>query len=270
MKTARKMPRERNLGRWIDNYKVERLVACGGMGRVYLAKHRNSGQRVALKMIAPDGVTLDNLRRFDEEWRILSQIRHPRVVRFLDEGTTDDAMPYFVMEYIDGEPIDRYCRNLSLFQRLALIRSVCETVSYVHQQNVIHRDLKPENILVTTNGDVKLVDFGIAKHLSARSERATDTPCATPEYATPKYASPEQLAGEVGTPASDVYSLGALLCELADGCRGSDIRQDVEAVAAKALSVQPQHRYASAQELANEIGSQNRRVSDDVLRLAAE
>lgn len=201
-------------------YRVIREIARGGMGTVYLAE-RADGQyerRVALKLIKR-GMDLELvLRRFRAERQILASLEHPNIARLLDGGTTDDDRPYFVMEYIEGEPIDAYAdaRHLSVPERLRLFLQVCDAVAYAHGRRVVHRDIKPANILVTPEGVPKLLDFGIAKVLEAGSEEATSSVTGF-RLLTPEYASPEQVDGRSATPASDIYSLGVVLYELLTG-----------------------------------------------------
>jgi serine/threonine-protein kinase len=208
-------------GRRVGPWRVERLLARGGMGEVYLAERADGEftQVAALKVIRGGMDSEVILRRFQGERQILAQLDHPHIARLLDGGVTDDRLPYFTMEYVDGLPIDRYCDELRLTvrQRLALFRTVCSAVHHAHRNLVVHRDLKPSNVLVTHDGTVKLLDFGIAKMLDeeADSPRMTRTGMRA---MTPAYASPEQVRGEPVTTASDVYSLGVLLYELLAGC----------------------------------------------------
>jgi eukaryotic-like serine/threonine-protein kinase len=210
-------------GRQLGAYRVLREVGRGGMGTVYLA-HRADGQfdqRVAIKVLRR-GNSADLLQRFLAERQILASLTHPHIARLLDGGVDDEGDPYLVMEYVDGESIIGYCdrRGLKLEQRLGLFRSVLHAVQHAHQRLVIHRDLKPANILVTEAGEVKLLDFGIAKLLTA--EGAPHAPPLTRVglwLMTPEYASPEQAQGGPVTTASDVYQLGLLLYELLTGRR---------------------------------------------------
>ncbi len=220
-----------NLGRRIGPYRVERLIARGGMGAVYLAARQDDYQhRVALKLVHPELQTAELLRRFAAERQILANLQHPHIARILDGGTTDDALPFFVMEYVEGVPIDRYCeqRGLSLRQRLEIFRQVCSAVHFAHQSLVVHRDLKPGNILITAEGEPRLLDFGIARILDDDPGHGEDRVVPTrraapperrlrPAPLTPAYASPEQLRGGAITTASDVYSLGVLLYLLLSG-----------------------------------------------------
>ena len=204
-------------GRRIGAYEIVREIGRGGMGAVYLAK-RADGQfekEVAIKLLKRGTDTDEILRRFHAERRILARLDHPNIARLLDAGTTDDGLPYFVMEYIDGVPITSYAREtrLSVAQRLQLFLKVCEAVQFAHQHRVVHRDLKPGNIFVRQDGEPKLLDFGIAKFLAAGDEGIDQTLTAERRF-TPICASPEQARGETVTPASDVYALGALLYEL--------------------------------------------------------
>ena len=209
-----------SIGRSIEHYRLVELLDRGGMGSVYLAEREDFVQRVALKLIRR-GLDVDDVfvRRFHNERQILARLEHPHIARLLDGGTTVDRLPYFVMEYVEGEPIDRYCQTheLSIEERLELFRKVCAAVQFAHQNLVVHRDLKPGNILVSADGEPKLLDFGIAKLLD---DDLADQTVATLEgqgLMTPRYASPEQIRREPITTASDVYSLGVLLYELLTG-----------------------------------------------------
>ncbi len=207
------------VGRRIGPYQLIRLIDRGGMGSVYLAEREDFEQRVALKLIRR-GLDADEVlvRRFENERQILARLNHPHIARLLDGGATADRLPYFVMEYVEGEPIDRYCRTrgLQIDERLELFRRVCSAVQFAHQNLVIHRDLKPSNILITADGHPRLLDFGIAKLLddSVAADALTELGQGP---MTPRYASPEQIRLEPVTTASDVYSLGVLLYELLTG-----------------------------------------------------
>ncbi len=209
-------------GSRVGPYRLLRLVGEGGMGLVYLAERADGvfDQQVALKLIKRGMDTALIVRRFEAERRILARLQHPHIARLLDGGVTDDGRPYFVMEYVDGQPIDRYCdaHHLSIDARLDLFVTVCKAVLYAHANLVVHRDLKPENILVTSEGTVKLLDFGIARLLEEREDRTRLTQAGM-RVLTPAYASPEQLRGEVVGTSSDIYSLGVVLYELLAGQR---------------------------------------------------
>jgi serine/threonine protein kinase len=189
------------------------------MGAVYLVERADNvfHKLAALKVIRPECMTPALLRRFQQERQILAELDHPNIARIIDGGTTSDGLPYFVMDYVQGEHLDRYCvtRRFSVDQKLRLFIQVCNAVQYLHAHRIIHRDLKPSNIVVTPNGNVKLLDFGIAKALSDSSTGNTKTT----RVMTPGYASPEQIVGKGVTPASDVYALAILLYELLTGCR---------------------------------------------------
>ncbi|MEM1095716.1 MAG: serine/threonine-protein kinase [Bacteroidota bacterium] len=232
----------------VGPYRIERVIGQGGMGTVYLA-HRDDGtfaQRVAIKMLHAERAS-DHLRaRFNAERQILARLNHPNIARLYDGGLTADGLPFFVMEYVEGQPITTYCNDqrLSLHQRLALFQTVCDAVHHAHQNLIVHRDLKPSNILVTAEGQVKLLDFGIAKLLAPS---ATPAPFAFPETTqpllTPEYASPEQVRGEAITTASDVYGLGVLLYELATGHRpyrlASRLQRELERVICEEAPARP-------------------------------
>jgi eukaryotic-like serine/threonine-protein kinase len=214
---------ERLVGARLGPYRLVRELGQGGMGRVYLA-HRDDDQfqrRVAVKL-ADAAQAPDVRERFRSERQILAALDHPNIARLLDGGTTGEGVPYLVLEYVEGEPIDRYCdvRQLDVEERLQLFRTVCSAVHYAHQNLVVHRDLKPSNVLVTNEGVPKLLDFGIAKLLKPELlARAPVLTTALQRPMTPEYASPEQVRGEAVTTASDVYSLGVLLYELLTGGR---------------------------------------------------
>lgn len=206
-------------GEKVGPYTIRKWLGAGGMGTVYLAERTDGHfeQTVALKLIKRGMDTETVIRRFESERQILARLEHPHIARLLDGGVSENGRPFFAMEYVEGEPLTDYCnaRALSIDARLKLFEDVCTAVSYAHQNLVVHRDLKPSNILVTSDGTVKLLDFGIARMLSGESERAftqTDTKALTPAY-----ASPEQINQGVITTATDVYGLGVVLYELLVG-----------------------------------------------------
>ncbi len=212
------------VGTVLGNYRIEREVGRGGMGAVYEA-YRADGEfrlRVALKVVKRGIDTDFVLRRFRNERQILAALDHPFITRLIDGGTTPDGRPYFVMEYIDGQTLYRYCdkKRLSINERLELFCRVCEAVEYAHGKQIIHRDLKPSNVFVTNDGQPRLLDFGIAKLLDPEMASDTLQPTATAlRMMTVDYASPEQVRGEKVTYATDVYSLGVILFELLTGRR---------------------------------------------------
>jgi serine/threonine protein kinase/tetratricopeptide (TPR) repeat protein len=218
------------IGRRIGAYRVAREIGRGGMGAVYLAERADGEfrQRVAVKLIKRGMDTDFILRRFRNERQILATLDHQYIARLLDGGTTDDGLPYFVMEYIEGLPVYRFCdeRKLTVGERLKLFRMVCDAVHYAHQKLVIHRDIKPSNILVADGGLPKLLDFGIAKLLNPEfaGEITLDPTATAMRLMTPEYAAPEQVRGEPVSPATDVYSLGVLLYELLTGHRPYRLR----------------------------------------------
>ena len=210
-------------GKHIGPYRIIREIGRGGMGTVYLAARDDDQyqKQVAIKLIKRGMDTDFIVQRFRNERQILAHLDHPNIARLLDGGATDEGLPFFVMEYIDGKPINEYCKfhELPALNRLRLFLSVCSAVSYAHQNLVIHRDLKPGNILITADGSPKLLDFGIAKLLNPALLETIDQTATVLRLMTPDYASPEQVQGGAITTASDVYSLGVLLYELLTGHR---------------------------------------------------
>ncbi len=204
----------------VGPYRLLRLIGRGGMGEVYLGERTDADyqRQVAVKLVKRGMDSDEILRRFRSERQILAGLEHPNIARMYDGGLTADGRPYLAMEYVAGEPIDRYCdeRDLTLEQRIDLFRAVCKAVQFAHQRLVVHRDLKPSNILVLDDGTVKLLDFGIAKLLSTPAEDATQTQTGM-RLLTPKYASPEQASAKPVTTVSDLYSLGVVLYELLSG-----------------------------------------------------
>lgn len=282
------------IGRRIGSYQIIDELGRGGMGDVFLAVRADDEyqKRVAIKVVQHDFGNPEILRRFRNERQILAGLDHPYIARLLDGGTTPEGMPYVVMEYVEGEPIDRYCEKhqLSIEERLNLFRKVCDAVHYAHQNLIIHRDLKPGNILVTADGVPKLLDFGIAKLLNP--ELGPQTQAVTRmamRLMTPEYASPEQIRGEPISTASDIYSLGIVLYELLTAHRpyqfksyqSQEIEQvasfeqpekpstivardkseklrrqlagELDAIVMMALRKEPRRRYSSAEQLSEDI-----------------
>jgi serine/threonine protein kinase/Tfp pilus assembly protein PilF len=283
---------DENIGRRVGNYKILREIGRGGMGAVYEAVRDDDEfhQRVAIKLIKRGMDTDFILRRFRQERQILANLNHPFIARLFDGGTTEDGLPYFVMEYVEGAPINSYCdqSESSLAEKLRLFVRVCTAIAYAHKVRVVHRDIKPRNILVTADGEVKLLDFGIAKLLDSEGANETVDSVAGRLMMTPKYASPEQVRGMPATTASDIYSLGVLLYELLTAehpfhnanpspeeltraiCeetplspsavlenRNLEIKErissELDCIVLKAMRKNPAERYASAAELAAEI-----------------
>jgi len=271
------------VGRRIGAYRVIREIGHGGMGAVYLAVRDDDAYRkqVAIKLVRAFSASDLLVDRFRQERHILAALDHPNIARLFDGGTTEEGLPYLVMEYVEGVPIDEYCdaRALSVRDRLTLFRTVCSAVQFAHQNLVVHRDIKPANILIAADGTPKLLDFGIAKLLSpdlaARGQTATAFPMMTPDY-----ASPEQVRNEPISTASDVYSLGVLLYRLLTG-RGPyrvatgamlelieavqdqepqrpsavvpRLAGDLDNIVLRALRKEPRERYPSVEQLSADI-----------------
>lgn len=211
-------------GKQIGAYRLLSELGRGGMGAVFLAERADGefSQQVAIKLIKR-GMDSDFIvRRFRHERQILASFEHPFIARLLDGGTTKDGMPYFVMEFVEGETLYNYCdkKKLNVRDRLKLFQKVCSAIDYAHERQIIHRDIKPSNILINKQGSPKLLDFGIAKILDPDLIHESINPTASlMRLMTPDYASPEQVHGIEVAPASDIYSLGVLLYELLTGHR---------------------------------------------------
>ena len=279
---AKRLPQEEVLpvGEQIENYRIVREIGRGGMGVVYLAERFDGlfDRRVALKIIKRGMDSDAILKRFMMERQILAALDHPNIARLLDGGTTERGLPYFVLEYVEGLPVHRFCneKNLNLDEKLKLFRKICEAVAYAHQNLVVHRDLKPSNILVNQKGEPKLLDFGIARLLHAEASGETALTETGKRMLTPEYASPEQLNGERITTQSDVYSLGVLLSKLVgspapgvgnsksitenltDDRQSTQIRRqgtngDLKAILQTALREDIEKRYSSVEQLSDDI-----------------
>ncbi len=289
---------DRGVGRTFGAYEAIDRIGAGGMGAVYLARRTDEQfeKHVAIKVIHWWMDTAEILRRFKREQRVLARLQHPNIAMLLDAGVDDDGAPYIVMEYVDGQPIDRYCNehDLQIEDRLDLFLSACDAIQSAHHNLIVHLDIKPSNILVTEDGLVKLVDFGIARLLDPDDSGVTRTDA---RVFTPAYAAPEQIAGDHLTTATDVYALGVVLFELLTGERpfkasgdGSQsiadailttpplrpstvvatgsaydpdhkrsrrlarrLQGDLDNIALKAMRKEPERRYATVQNLADDI-----------------
>lgn len=229
------------VGSVIDDWKIIRQIGVGGMGTVFLA-HRHTTdfqQSAALKLVKKGMDSEAVVQRFQQERKILASLNHKNIAKLLDGGMTQDGRPYFVMEHVDGLPITQYCdqHRLNISQRLNLFRAVCSAVHHAHKNLIVHRDLKPSNIIVTGSGDLKLLDFGIAKLLDdSENQQFTRTGM---QLHTPAYASPEQLINDPITTASDIYALGILFYELLTGRRPFEIKRSEQEFRELVLTGQP-------------------------------
>jgi Tol biopolymer transport system component len=245
-------------GTRLGPYEIVEHVGDGGMGAVYRAVRADEvfHKEVAIKLVRR-GLDLERVTRyFRVERQIMATLEHPNIVTLLDGGATPDNVPYFVMEFIRGIPIDKYCdeHGLDVRQRLKMFRTVCAAVDFAHQRGIVHRDIKPNNILVTAAGVPKLLDFGIAKILNpdemGGSRESTNTVGGA---MTPDYASPEQLNGEPVSEASDVYSLGVLMWELLCGTRPYPPRTPFRRDSSETERIQRPSRMAGRPDLAGDL-----------------
>ncbi len=215
------------VGTRMGPYRLLKEIGRGGMGSVFLGERDDEQYRklVAIKVVKRGMDSTEVLARFRHERQILAGLEHPYIAHLIDGGTTPDGRPFFVMEYVQGQPIDSYCREqgLNLELRLRLFLRVCEAVSYAHRGLVVHRDLKPGNILIAAEGIPKLLDFGVAKLLDPGNDPGLTSTSAAMGPLTPEYASPEQIRGMAITTAADVYALGAILFELLTGSQAQRI-----------------------------------------------
>jgi eukaryotic-like serine/threonine-protein kinase len=277
------------IGERLGIYRIVREIGRGGMGSVYLALRddREYQKEVAIKIVRRGMDTADVLKRFRYERQILAGLEHPYIARLFDGGSTPDGVPFFVMEYIKGSPVDAFCREQSLDSKAIceLFLLILEAVAYAHRNLVVHRDLKPVNILITADGAPKLLDFGVAKLLSG-DPSGNHTITASMRTFTPEYASPEQVQGLPITTSTDIYCLGIILYELLTGKRvrsiefqtpaqiervichtevvrprlhASGLSSDLDNIVMMALRKDPERRYQSASQFAEDI----RRYLDD-------
>ena len=277
----------RDVGRRVGAYRLLQEIGRGGTARVFLAERADGQfeQQVAVKLLRPGLDTELDQARFRAERQILAALNHPNIARLFDGGVTDDGVPYLVLEYVDGKPIDKYCaeRGLSFRQQLEVFLPVLDAVQYAHRNLVVHRDIKPSNILVTADGEVKLLDFGLAKLVGAAIEDAVPLTMPGQRWMTPEYAAPEQVTAGAITTSTDIYQLGAVLYELLAGTpplgrrdRGMvelehailreeprppslkddahrQLRGDVDAIVLSALRKEPERRYSSATAFRDDI-----------------
>jgi serine/threonine-protein kinase len=270
-------------GARIGPWRIERELGRGGMGVVFLVERADGQfqQRAALKLIKRGMESEAVLARFLRERQLLARLTHRNIASLLDGGLSADGRPYFVMEYVEGLPLPAYCAEHALdpAARIRLLRQVCEAVQFAHRRLVVHRDIKPANVLVTAGGEVKLLDFGIAKLLDTDADGYLTQTDARLRPFTPAYAAPEQMRGEPVTTATDIYSLGCLLYEVltgtprhvageAESSRGSAprestaarqaakprLRGDLDTIVSTALQPEPERRYATASALGDDLG----------------
>ncbi len=288
-------PATPSTGPYIGAYKLLRELGRGGMGVVYLAVRDDGAFRknVAIKLLLRENVTPEFVTRFKQERQVLAALDHPNIARILDGGDSPDGSPFYVMEYVEGKSIHEFCddQRLSLTARIKLFQQDCQSVQYLHQNSILHRDLKPSNILVSSDGIVKLLDFGIAKLVGAGSFANADLTGVQGSMMTPNYASPEQINGGTLHAPSDIYSMGVILYALLTGRApfggleekmakmatrqdpqppSASIREDLKAtestaqlrkamlgeldsIVLKTLKYDPRDRYASALDLSTDL-----------------
>jgi len=276
------------IGTQVGSYLIEEQIGEGGMGTVYLAKHASEEieHQVAIKIIQTGKATEENIRRFKKEQQILAGLHHPSIARLYDVGTTEDGFPYIIMEYVNGTPVDSYCKkhNCSIDQKLNIFINILEAVRYAHENLVIHRDLKPGNIFIDNSGNVKILDFGISKLIKDNEDQSLTKTGV--RLLTPHYAAPEQVRQENITTATDLYALGVIFYRLLSGAPPLDfselsryeieqeivntkapkpsskvsdhkvrkrLKGDLDAIALKAIRKEPEHRYRVANEFLEDL-----------------
>ena len=270
-------------GKRVGAYRIVREIGRGGMGAVYLATRDDEvfQKRVAIKVVKPGMDTADVLNRFRYERQILASLEHPYIARLFDGGSTDQGLPFFVRECVEGQPVNSYCRGNTLNNRdrCELFLKILEAVAYAHRNLVVHRDLKPGNIFVTEEGTPKLLDFGVAKLISGNGEGGQTITTLLRPF-TPEYASPEQVLGLAVTTSTDIYSLGAVFYELLTDRRAQPILtptpaeieravcemeaprpseiapsvdEDLDNIVLMAMRKEPERRYISVDQFAEDI-----------------
>lgn len=259
----------------IGKYKIKSQIAEGGMGSVFLAERADGQfqQKVALKIIKPGMNSAEIIRRFGNERQILASLQHPNIARLLDGGLTEENLPYFTMEYVEGKPIDEYCgeNKLTIEERLILFSKVCTVVQYAHQNLVIHRDLKPGNIMIKKDRTVKLLDFGIAKVLSEDEHYQQTAFTGTGFTAmTPEYASPEQIKGKHVTTSTDIYSLGLVLYQLLTGQKAYRIQSRIPAELEKIICLTEPQKPSSRITSKKNKAVQEKNIFPDSFKIEAD
>jgi eukaryotic-like serine/threonine-protein kinase len=242
----------REIPKMIGRYPVERLVGTGGMGEIYACRDPKSGFSVAVKIIRSDIASQAACEHFKRERDILMRMDHPNVCKMIDANVADQGIPFIVMQFVEGQPLDRFCRErrCSTEEKLLLLSQVLAGVDYLHAQNVVHRDLKPSNLSVTPQRSVRILDFGIAKMIEHEKGRTGHEKTATKVPGmTLRYASPEQLSGTLSGRASDIYALGVIGYELLSGRRplppDCETNPQLLLQALRTHTLLPPSRYAS-------------------------
>ncbi|TYP95305.1 serine/threonine protein kinase [Fodinibius salinus] len=284
------------IGQQVGSYTIKKKIGEGGMGTIYQAERSGDdfAHQVAIKIIRSSKASRQNVQRFRREQHILAGLHHPNIAQLFDGGVTHDGTPYIIMEYVDGIPIDKYCKtnDCTLEHKIELFKAVLQAVRYAHENLVVHRDLKPGNILVDNNGNIKILDFGISKLL--KDDESLELTQTGTRLLTPRYAAPEQVRQENITTATDMYALGVILYELLSGAYPFDftelsqyemeqaivekeppkpsskisdaptlqkrLNSDLDAIALKALRKEPDRRYRVANELLEDLDNYQRGI----------
>jgi serine/threonine-protein kinase len=249
------------VGTKVGAYRISEVIARGGMGTVYRGE-RADGEfehTVAIKVIRMGMDTPENIRLFNRERNILAGLNHPGIAKLFDGGVIENGIPYLIMEYVDGTPIDQYCNknDLSITERLELFKAVCRAVQHAHNNLIIHRDLKPDNILITEQEQVKILDFGIAKLLDNEEDSDENITRTQARILTPKYAAPEQFTGQNITLHTDIYALGVLLYKLLTNTHPFDFNNkditEIEKIIKEKNPLKPSSRKGAGKELQGDL-----------------